>query len=388
MTNPTQQAFVQGIVLDTDTGNIFVYNPLVIDYGTQPAVKPVVPMLPTNNVVALWFGFNGGLLTLLPSTPDSLVQANCVNGILNGDQPDFFGQIAYCNAPNFFQAAFEAISLGKLIVPPLGRGKNGQSCPTVRDFGVVDQDQSDNVVTTYILTPAGTVAQDTRANRAAFPGFVEIDNGSDNFLLSTLIDPALGCKPWKARDLADPGTFKPALPLDELSAMYFQRQPVALVPAGDPMVLTNNGQQNLLKLNAFRVGVGQRPVISLDNANTVLYCQALGTVAPERFESWAPFLISGPSPDPAASANLYGFLVNRFINTWGPNGLNCAELLNLPSPIVAIVDAQGITTGGTIVSHTDLIPDTAFKTGGEFSTCPCHAPKLPKHPKPPCHCGH
>ena len=41
--NPDQTTFVQSTILDTDTGNLFVYNPLVIDIGSSPAIKPVVP---------------------------------------------------------------------------------------------------------------------------------------------------------------------------------------------------------------------------------------------------------------------------------------------------------------------------------------------------------
>ena len=36
-----------------------IYSPLVIDKGTTPAEPPVAPSLPTNAVVAIWFGFNG-----------------------------------------------------------------------------------------------------------------------------------------------------------------------------------------------------------------------------------------------------------------------------------------------------------------------------------------
>lgn len=38
--NTDQAAFVQGTILDLDTGNIFVYNPLVITRGTTPAAAP------------------------------------------------------------------------------------------------------------------------------------------------------------------------------------------------------------------------------------------------------------------------------------------------------------------------------------------------------------
>jgi hypothetical protein len=62
--NTNQTAFVQGAVLNPATGQISVYDPLVIDQGSTPAVAPVVPQLPANGIVALWFGFNGGTLSL------------------------------------------------------------------------------------------------------------------------------------------------------------------------------------------------------------------------------------------------------------------------------------------------------------------------------------
>src|SRR5580700_5761769 len=46
------------------TGTISIYDPLVVDAGTQPAVTPTVPTLPAGGVVALWFGYNGNTLTL------------------------------------------------------------------------------------------------------------------------------------------------------------------------------------------------------------------------------------------------------------------------------------------------------------------------------------
>jgi hypothetical protein len=63
--NPNQAAFVQGAVLDPATGHIAIYNPLVIDKGTQPAIAPVVPPLPRGGIVGLWFGSNGNTLTLM-----------------------------------------------------------------------------------------------------------------------------------------------------------------------------------------------------------------------------------------------------------------------------------------------------------------------------------
>ena len=62
--NESQAAFVQGAVINPANGQISIYDPLVINAGTTAAVAPVLPTIPANAVVALWFGFNGDDLTL------------------------------------------------------------------------------------------------------------------------------------------------------------------------------------------------------------------------------------------------------------------------------------------------------------------------------------
>ncbi|HJZ06434.1 MAG TPA: hypothetical protein VJ283_00010, partial [Trebonia sp.] len=52
-------AFVQATILNPRTGQLAVYDPLVITQGTTPAVAPVVPTLPANAIVTIDFGFNG-----------------------------------------------------------------------------------------------------------------------------------------------------------------------------------------------------------------------------------------------------------------------------------------------------------------------------------------
>src|SRR5437016_4708966 len=135
--NPKQAAFVQGAVIDP-AGNISVYNPLVVNQGQQPATAPAVPTIPAGSTVGIWFGFNGNNLTLQDMN-GSLMQGNCVNGT----QDSIFGQFAYCNAPAFFRAANAAMAAGKINPNPanaaLGKGQDGLTCPSVRDFGVVDQ---------------------------------------------------------------------------------------------------------------------------------------------------------------------------------------------------------------------------------------------------------
>lgn len=340
----TQAAFVQAAALDPATGAIAVYNPLVINQGTQPAVNPVVPTLPANAVVGIWFGANTTSLNLQGATGSTLASAQCVNG-LGGS---IFGQMAYCNAPTFFSEANQLIQAGKLVPPALGTGADQQACLTVRDFAVVDQDQSDNVTTTYRVTADGKLAQNTAANASALAGSTAFGNGSDNRLVAIALDKALGCSPWMAPDLADPGKLSPALPLNELQAAMYQSDPVALVPSGDPMTL-HNGKPNPAKQNLYRVGVDQPQVsgAAQARADEMAYCQNLLTVAPARLALDSAWTSKAATLDPAVGTNLYTFLAARYAFTIGPSGLNCTGLLHQTSPVQLTLNSAGAAVDAT-----------------------------------------
>ena len=238
--NANQSAFVQGVIYDPTTGQFSVYNPLVIDKGTQPAVMPTAPTLPQGAIVGLWFGFNGNNLLLQGARRNTLAQAHCVNGL----GQSIFGQFSYCNASVFFAAVNQGIVAHRVHVPPLGTAKDGQPCMTVRDFGIVDQDQSDNVQTQYLATADGRIAQFSTANQGQIQNATIIANPSDNALLTRFVDPALGCNSWQAPNLADNGSPVSALALDEVQASFDQNAPVALVPSTDPMTMIAVGNNN------------------------------------------------------------------------------------------------------------------------------------------------
>ena len=58
------------------------------------------------------------------------------------------------------------IANGTLTVPAAGTATDGQACETTRDFALIDQDQSDNVVSQYLITAGGQTAQNSPANDA------------------------------------------------------------------------------------------------------------------------------------------------------------------------------------------------------------------------------
>ena len=377
--NANQSAFVQAVILDPATGALSSYEPLVIDQGTQPAIAPVMPTLPANAVVGIWFGDNGTALTLKKNaqlggkakaaqmqrtrkTLRGATNGNCVNGTANSP----FGQFAYCNAPNFFQAANKLIAAGKITIPALGVSPiNKQACPTTRDFAIVDMDQSDNVQTQYLANAQGQIAQLNVDNQAKLAGATTLGNPSDNALVTKILDPALGCTPFTITDQVNPTVPTATLATDELAAAANQaanpQTPFALIPAGDPMVLIN-AAQSLTKTNLYRIGVDQKPVAALDNANTTTYCTNLVNISLPRLnldKAMANFA-NLPSPDGGATANsLFTFLANRMNATFADGGLNCVGLLKIQNPITLTTN-NGIVTDATVV--TTPLPATAAGT--------------------------
>ena len=162
-TNPNNQAFVEITIVDKVTGKLFIYRPVVVNLGTTPYFPPTpIVGMPASFTAGIWFGSNAGILTLVDGANGAdLAAANCVNGDVNPFSP--FGQYAYCNAVNFFTTTRQVINQGLLVVPTVQLAIDGLNCPTVRDFMVVDMDQSDNVITSYIIF-GGKIAQDTPAN--------------------------------------------------------------------------------------------------------------------------------------------------------------------------------------------------------------------------------
>lgn len=316
-TSPDQAAFVEAAVLDPATGHIVgIYHPVVVNQGSTPALAPTPVTLPPDAVVGIWFGSNGDTLRL---AGPGAAHAN------TGLRGSVYGQYSDINGAGFFRAAFQAVHNGQLAVPPLGTASDGKPCPTTRDFMVVDQDQSDNVATTYWLA-AGKVTQNTAAARA-MPGSAQV-NGSDEALLAKRIDPALGCTPFTGPNLDDPGTQTTALALNELSAAVNQASPAALVPLNDPMTLVND-HYSARKTNLYRAGVGMPPLPAGQNPRQ--YCRDIQQIGGPRVEANKVALAAKPSPD--AGVTLYDFLKSRMASSMGELGCSVTPVTPQHRPL-------------------------------------------------------
>jgi hypothetical protein len=347
-------AFVQATILDTRTGALSVYNPLVVTKGTKPAVAPVVPKLPSHAVVTIDIGFNGEILRQVGATPGALRQGNCTDG----EPGSPFGQVSFCNGPNFFKAAFAMERSGRLVIPSAGISRKmvvtggalgtGRTCPTVRNFDMVDQDPSDNVTTAYLLDPAtGRTAQATAANKARMPHAKVLKNGSDNGLIDNFLDPALGCTPLEAPDLGNHGVMSTSQALDELLAARNEPKNAALIPENDGMVTDIGGNIDLAKANLYRSEIGQPLVSPRTQASSSprMFCQNLINIQTPFLAANERLFAAAPSPVPTVGDTLYTFLANRLAGSF--DELNCQNF-GLTQPVAMVTDGGGVTTQVTL----------------------------------------
>jgi hypothetical protein len=360
-------AFVQATILDPRTGKLYVYDPLVITQGTTPAIAPVVPKLPRNAIVTIDFGFNGTGLTQVGATPNTLRNANCVNG----EPESEFGQVSFCNGINFFTAAHLLEAEGRLVVPSEGTSAKivatggalgtGQACPTTHNFDMVDQDPSDNVTTEYLLNPAtGQTAQDTASNAGNIAGSMLLLNGSDNTLLDLFMDPILGCTPFQVPDLANNDQPTSSQALDELLAEKAGNLPrlPALVPENDEMTLNGDGQFDVAKTDLYREEVGQTPVNGQNNqtSSPAMYCQNMVNIQTPFLAANQTLLATGQAPVTGVGDNLFTFLANRLSMSF--TNLACQNF-GLTDPVTVTLNEAGAAVAATF----NTTPQTATNTG-------------------------
>src|SRR6185312_1741203 len=252
----TEGVFIDATIL-APNGQIQVYNPLVINQGTTPAVAPTPPTIARGSQVILSAGFNGNALALVGR---GARQGHCIDAYGNS----LMNQTPQCNAVNFYRMANFEIARGLLKIPATGHA-----------------------------------AQATAANVAAMTGATVESNGSDNGLLDKFVDPALGCTPFTAPNPTNPNGSSSSQALNELSARQNQKGMVALLPVNNPQLLVG-GQFSLGKTNAYRMQTDQPRLArntSLDR-NAAQYCQNMINIATPRLKLDAQFETDTASPVP------------------------------------------------------------------------------------------
>ena len=333
-----------------------MYNPLVITQGTTPEVAPAPPTIARGSQVILSVGYNGNALAVVGP---GVRQGRCIDALGNS----LIDQTPQCNAANFYRMANFEIARGILKIPAIGTGKDGQACQTTRDFALIDQDQSDNAVAHYLFNPnTGQTTQATAANLANLPGDTVETNGSDNGLLDSFVDPALGCTPFTAPNTTNPNGASASQALNELSARQHQKGTVALLPVNDPQLLVG-GQFSLGKTNIYRIETDMAPLPFGTNLtrNAAKYCQNMVNIATPRLKLDAPMETGTASPVPALGNNLATFLAARLSGSF--DNLNCKNY-GLTDPVTLTLDGNGVATSATFNTTRQKIADGRTGRGG------------------------
>ena len=335
--NPNESAFVEATILPPN-GQVTVYNPLVITQGTTPAAAPQAPTIAQGSQVIIDMGFNGNSLVLEGA---GAAQGRCIDAFGNS----IIAQTPACNAPAFYADANMQIARRTLKVPPLGTGTDGKTCESTESFSLIDQDQSDNVVSAYLLNGNGQTAQDTAANKNAMAGATVLANGSDDGLLSVFVDPALGCTPFMAADTTSPSGMAGSQALNVLSARQNQRGTIALLPVNDPQLLVA-GQFSIGKTNTYRMLTDQPllPFFTNKNQNAATYCQDMVNIAPAKLMLDMAKEANFTSPIPAVGNSLATFMGNRLSMSF--TNLNCQNF-GLKNPVTVTAGGNGAATAVT-----------------------------------------
>jgi hypothetical protein len=319
---------VRATILNPATGALAVYTPVVVSQGTRPAAAPPVPALPPGAIVTIDFGWP--VMDLVPAgaTAGALAQGHCVSG------PQRTGPgssaISSCNGAAFFTAALPLLRAGRLHLPPAGtsasmvatggRAGTGRDCPNVRNFEVAGQDQG-----------VGALVDD-------------------------FLDPAFGCQPFTAPDLAHGNAPATSLALDELLAASHEPTAAALVPENE-MARDAGGRLDPARTNAYRAELGQ-PAISARNDrydSPAAYCRNMVNIQ-------TPFLaantdVLAAAPAPAAGTNLLTYLASRLSTAFGR--LGCRQF-GLTDPVTLVRDGAGAAVSATF----DTTPQQVTARGG------------------------
>lgn len=136
----------------------------------------------------------------------------------------------------------------------------------------------------------------------------------------------------------EPGVLLGSMALNELHASR-QAAPVALIPASNPMVLSNN-KPSVRKVNAYRKGVHQPLIRHLSQASTKAYCKNYNKVAPKYIKVISKELAGRPSPDTDAANNLLTFMGQRYAASW--TNLGCDKTLKISSDITVTKNKKGV----------------------------------------------
>ena len=231
------------------------------------------------------------------------------------------------------------------------------ACPSTRSFQLVDQDPSDNVTSTYLLTGNGQTAQFNTANKAALAGAQAINNGSDNMLLDAFLDPTLGCTPFEAPDLSTRRAGHLAGPGRTVRGQGSRRRRSPWSRRTTRWSWSTTPSARPRPTSTAATSASRRSATPTTQADSPAnFCQNMVNIQTPFLANNQALLATDTSPVPGTGNNLLTFMANRLNMSF--TNLNCQNF-GLKNPVTVTLDGNGAAIAATF----NTTPQTATNAG-------------------------
>ena len=312
-------AFVQATILDTRTGALSVYDPLVVTKGTRPAVAPggAEAAQPRRH-------HHRHRLQRRDPPPGRRDAGRAPPGPLHRRRTGLALRAGVVlQRPRLLQGGLRPRALRAAGHPvrrdfqedgrDRGRAGNGPGLPDRAQLLMVDQDPSDNVTTAYLLNPAtGRTAQATAADKGAHAARQDAGQRQRQRPHRQLPRPGARLHPVGSARPGEPRRDDHVPGARRVARRRYEPKNAALIPENDGMVTDIGGNIDLAKANLYRSEIGQPLVNKRTQASSSpqMFCQNLINIQTPFLAANERVLAAAPSPVPTAGDTLYTFLAS------------------------------------------------------------------------------
>lgn len=316
--DPDTAVFIESTILNTDTGEIFVYHPKILDDSNSIPTGFYQLPLPVNYIAGIWITSNGQKFNIIDNSK------TCFN--FN----DVFGS---CNT-RILLSNLRILSLDTLILDFNARQTYSElDCPIIRSVIFANQYQGIMTFVEYVINinNVATVIQDNEG------------------YLFEIFNKAVGCEIFKAPDLLNRNVMKNSFALNILDRKT-DIEPISK----NPLI-----KNDIVRMNYMRESLNYKNVTVINlKYDTYFFCGNMFDKTALYLYRHYSYLASTKSPNFLVANNLLNFLLNRYVKTW--NYLNCTQIYSSNIPVILDYDQNNIVIGNnlkTIYENFTIPPD-------------------------------
>ena len=298
--NMSTTVFSEVIIINTNTREYSIYNPLIVNNISQLENTPVIPILPRKYIIGIWF------TSEQPFT--LLTKFNLCENMVNTN-------FAYCNIGVFYNYV---ISLNVFIK---------SICPSIRDYPM-QLLLGNRVMDSYIVNNNSLITQTNSLSNNI--SYIVENTSTNDYIFNNYVNKALNCPSLIAFNIQT-GRQVNSMILNQIQAIQYG--------SGTSTYISKSIQE----MNFWRLGLGQNINVNTDQ---FIFCN-------ESDNKNALFLYNNyeklyyyNSPEPTVATNLVNYLAYLYVKNWNNVCIN-ATTRNIYA-ITVYYNNQGIVSGNNI----------------------------------------